>query len=203
MNTREPAPQPCPCRLAWKGRLKAHTKSVVVLMLGFVLLSAGCTSGGDEATDSAPGPATSTPRKLETAPAPDPSTPEGVAVVALQEIFTWYPSIEDQGASLGRARKWLGPSLLRLLDSAAADGERPRTTLRWGDWAKAGARIDAFTFASGERAPAGSDPNVAQFKIGVEQTVAYPDGRKEPLAPTTVIATAVNGSGGWRLDGFR
>lgn len=203
MNTREPVPQPRPRRLAWKGRLKAHTKPVVVLMLGIVLLSAGCTAGGDETTDSTPGPATSTPRKLETAPAPDPATPEGVAVVALQEIFTWYPSTEDQGASLSRARKWLGPSLLRIVDSAAADGQRPRTTLRWGDWAKAGARIDAFTFASGERAPAGSNPNVAQFKIGIEQTVVYPDRREEPLAPTTVIATAVKEPGGWRLDRFR
>lgn len=72
-----------------------------------------------------------------------------------------------------------------------------------GGLGEEGARVEAFTFASGEKAPTLTDPNVQQFKIGVEQTVVYPNGRKEPLPPATVIATVVRTPDGWRLDAFR
>jgi len=49
----------------------------------------------------------------------------------------------------------------------------------------------------------GADPNVQQYKIGIEQTVVYPNGRKESLPSTTVIATVVRTPEGWRLDAFR
>lgn len=200
MNTRKSAPFRRSGRLAWKYRVSADAGLMVALVSGIALL--GACGAVDDTTGSEAGPGTSTVRRLEAVPAPDPATPDGVAVAALREIFTWRPVTEDQGASLGRARKWLGPSLLRVLDGYTR-AETPRTTLRWGEWAAAGARVDAFTFASGERPPTAADPNVAQFKIGIEQTVVYPDGRAEALPPATVIATVVRTPGGWRLDGFR
>ncbi|MFI9511375.1 hypothetical protein [Nocardia sp. NPDC052566] len=172
--------------------------------MSVAMLGAACGSG--DRGDTGPGaaqPATSTARLLEGAPAPDPVTPEGVAVTALKEIYTWLPATETQGSSLGRARKWLGPSLIRVVDAAPTGLETPKATLQWADWAAAKARVDAFTFASGERPPAGPDPSIQQFKIGIEQTVVYPNGRKEPLPPATVIATVVRTPDGWRLDAFR
>ncbi|TLF79719.1 hypothetical protein FEK34_09425 [Nocardia cyriacigeorgica] len=174
---------------------------MVVLVTGIAMMSAACGREDEGLAGPGSGPATSTTRQLEAVPAPDPVTPEGVAVAALREIYTWNPVSEDQGASLVRARKWLGPSLMRVVE--ATSSETPKPALRWAEWADAGARIDAFTFASGEKAPAGADPNVQQFKIGIEQTVVYPDGREEPLPPATVIATVVRTPDGWRLDGYR
>ncbi|WP_280468150.1 hypothetical protein [Nocardia cyriacigeorgica] len=202
MNTRAVVPNRRRGRLAWKNRVSAYAKLVVVLVTGIAMLSAAC---GREQEQAGPGdgPATSTTRRLEAVPAPDPVTPEGVAVAALREIYTWKPVGEDQGDSLLRARKWLGPSLIRVVDGSAADDGTPGPTLRWSEWSSAGARIDAFTFASGEKAPAGADPNVQQFKIGIEQTAVYPDGREEHLPPATVIATVVRTPDGWRLDGYR
>jgi hypothetical protein len=168
------------------------------------MIGTACSPGSREETGSgASRPATSTTRLLEVAPAPDPVTPDGVAVVALKEIYTWLPETETQDAALSRARKWLGPSLTRMLDSAPGGAQTPKPTLQWADWARAKAHIDAFTFASGERPPAIADPNIQQFKIGIEQTVVYPSGRKEPLPATTVIATVVHTPAGWRLDAFR
>ncbi|BDT87982.1 hypothetical protein GV791_15400 [Nocardia cyriacigeorgica] len=203
MNTRAADPNRRPGRLAWKNRVSAQAKLVVVLVAGIAMLSAACGRDADDEAGPGSGPATSTTRQLEAVPAPDPVTPEGVAVAALREIYTWKPVSEDQGASLVRARKWLGPSLIRVIEGTTAAGETPKPTLRWAEWAGAGARIDAFTFASGEKAPTGADPNVQQFKIGIEQTVVYPDGREEPLPPATVIATVVRTPDGWRLDGYR
>lgn len=188
-------------RLAWMDRASARAKLVVMLVVSVAVLSAAC--GGVDAGSDAARPATSTPRLLEGVPAPDPVTPDGVAVAALREIYSWQPATESQGTSLGRARKFLGPSLIRMLDAAPTAVETPKSTLQWADWAREGARVEAFTFASGEKAPTLSDPNVQQFKIGIEQTVVYPDGRKEPLPPATVIATVVRTPDGWRLDAFR
>ncbi|WP_433684292.1 hypothetical protein [Nocardia sp. CA-119907] len=178
-------------------------KLVVMLVVSVAMLGAGCGSKDKDAGSAAPHPPTSTTRLLEEVPAPDPVTPDGVAVAALKEIYSWQPATEAQGASLSRARKWLGPSLIRILDSTPTAVETPKATLQWADWAKAQAHIDAFTFASGERPPASTDPNVEQFKIGIEQTVVYPNGRKESLPPTTVIATVVRTPAGWRLDAYR
>lgn len=201
MNTRAAAPNRRCGQLAWKSRVSAQAKLVVVLVTGIAMMSAACGREDDGRAGPGSGPATSTTRQLEAVPAPDPVTPEGVAVAALREIYTWNPVSEDQGASLVRARKWLGPSLMRVVE--ATSSETPKPALRWAEWADAGARIDAFTFASGEKAPADADPNVQQFKIGIEQTVVYPDGREEPLPPATVIATVVRTPDGWRLDGYR
>ncbi|MGY2120860.1 hypothetical protein ACW9HJ_05365 [Nocardia gipuzkoensis] len=197
-------PRPPRVRLAWMDRASARAKLVVILVLSAAVLSAACgrADRADAGSDAAH-LATSTPRLLEGVPAPDPVTPDGVAVAALREIYSWQPATEAQGASLARARKFLGPSLIRMLDAAPTAVETPKPTLQWSDWAREGARVEAFTFASGEKAPALSDPNVQQFKIGIEQTVVYPNGRKEPLPPATVIATVVRTPDGWRLDAFR
>ncbi|MBF6360109.1 hypothetical protein IU447_08255 [Nocardia farcinica] len=185
-------------QLAWKHRTRA--KLVVVLVLSVAVTLAACGRGDEDADSGVPQRVTSTTRLLEQAPAPDPVTPEGVAVVALREIYTWTPASEAPGESLRRARKWLGPSLIRTLDSSPTETAKP--SLQWADWARAGARVDAFTFASGERAPGATGGDVQQFKIGIEQTVAYPDGRTEALPPATVIATVVRTAVGWRLDAF-
>ncbi len=169
-----------------------------MLVVGVAMLAAACGSGSDETA----GTPTSTVRQLEAVPAPDPTTPDGVAVAAVKEIYTWHPATEDQSASLARARKFLGPSLIRTLD-APPGAETPRPTLRWAEWGKAGATVEAFTFASGEKAPNAGDPDRQQYKIGIEQTVVYPDGRRETLPSATVIATVVRTPDGWRLDGFR
>ncbi|MFG1794929.1 hypothetical protein [Nocardia sp. NPDC049149] len=185
-------------------RAQVRAKLVVMLVMSVAMLSAACGREDGVGTGSGAGqPATSTTRMLEGVPAPDPVTPDGVAVAALKEIYTWQPASEAQGASLGRARKWLGPSLVRVLDGPPTGLETPKATLQWADWAAAQAHVDAFTFASGEKAPAGADPNTQQFKVGIEQTVVYPNGRKESLPPATVIATVVRTPDGWRLDAFR
>ncbi|WP_431972145.1 hypothetical protein [Nocardia sp. bgisy134] len=175
-----------------------------MLVMSVAMTIAAC--GRDDTGESgsgAPQPATSTTRLLEQVPAPDPVTPDGVAVTALREIYTWRPAGEGPGDSLVRARKWLGPSLIRMLEGSPSITETPKPSLQWADWAKANATVEAFTFASGDRPPPGPDPDVAQFKIGIEQTVVYPNGRKEPLPPATVIATVVRTPDGWRLDAFR
>lgn len=175
-----------------------------MLVLSVAMLVSACSSGSDgDSRPSRLNPPTSTTRLLQSAPAPDPTTADGVAVAALREIFTWYPVTETQSASLGRARKWLGPTLIRTLDTPPTSAEMPKATLQWADWAKAGAHIEAFAFASGETAPPGADPNRAQYKIGIEQTVVYPDGRRSPLPASTVVATVVRTNGTWQLDGFR
>ncbi|WP_227981737.1 hypothetical protein [Nocardia spumae] len=170
-----------------------------MLVASVALLTGACAGQSEQAGSSA---VTSTPRQLEAAPAPDPTTPDGVAVAALREIFTWYPAREMQGASLSRARKWLGPSLLHTLDTPV-DGQTPNPTLQWADWGRAGMRVEAFTFASGESAPNAGDPDHRQYKIGIEQTAVGTDGKRDALPPTTVIATVVHTPDGWRLDGFR
>ncbi|WP_228538181.1 hypothetical protein [Nocardia sp. XZ_19_385] len=213
-----------------------------MLVVSVAVLGAGC-SRDDGANSGASQSATSTTRLLEVVPAPDPVTPDGVAVTALREIFTWRPAGEAPGASLERARKWLGPSLIRVLDAqpALTTAETtapsttratgvgpfattaapttsaapttttvpvpietaPKVTLQWADWARAKAVVEAFTFASGEKPPTGVDPDTEQYKIGIEQTVVYPNGRKEALPPSTVIATVVRTPAGWRLDAYR
>jgi|GEM_PF-4492635 len=178
-----------------------YASLVVMLVVGVAVSAAACGSGG--AGSDAVQPPTSTVRQLEAVPAPDPSTPDGVAVAALKEIYTWYPATEAQGASLSRAQKWLGPSLIRTLNAPTGTEQVPNPSLQWAEWGKAGVKVEAFAFASGEQAPASGDPDHQQYKIGIEQTAVYPGGRRDALPPTTVIATAVRTAGGWRLDGFR
>lgn len=194
MNTRRWTPA-----ITWWDRTRFRTIPAVMLV---AVLTSVAACGGD--SDSArPDPVTSTTRPLAAAAATDPTTPDGVAVVALREIYTWNPLTEAPGDSLLRARKWLGPSMLRMLDNPADDADAPKPSLQWADWARAKAHVRAFTFASGDTAPASPDPAVAQYKIGIEQTVVHPDGRTEELPPSTVIATVVQTPQGWRLDAFR
>lgn len=184
-----------------------RAKLVVMLVVSVATLTSACGSdsgSSDGAGHGGPQSPTPTTRLLEVAPAPEPTSGEGVAVTALREIYTWYPATEVQGApALQRARKWLGPTLIRTLDTPPAGAETPRATLQWADWSKSGAHVEAFAFASGEKAPPGADPNRQQYKIGIEQTVVYPDGRREPLPPSTVVATVVRVPSGWMLDEFR
>ncbi|WP_245669139.1 hypothetical protein [Nocardia speluncae] len=200
MNTRGSATRSASWRLTWNRKTSAGAGLVVALMLSMMMLS-GC--GGGDGAGPAGGPAVPTPRRLEAVPAPDPTTPDGVAVAALREIYRWEPATEVPGDSLERARRFLGPSLVRVLDAPTDTAAVPGVSLRWGEWAAASARVESFAFASGDRPPAGPDPAVRQYKIGIEQTVVYPDGREEPLAPATVIATVVQTPTGWRLDGYR
>lgn len=182
--------------ITWWERTRTRTTPAVMLVAVLLSLPA---CGGD--AEPARPETTSTTRLLEAAV--DPTTPDGVAVVALREVYTWNPTTEQPGSSLQRARKWLGPSMLRMLDSSIGATDTPKPSLQWADWAKAKAHVEAFTFASGEPAPASADPAVAQYKIGIEQTVVYPNGRTEALPPSTVIATVVQTPQGWRLDAFR
>jgi hypothetical protein len=193
-----------PVRLAWRDKANARAKLVVMLVLSVAMLGVACGRADRVDAESGEGhSAMSTTRLLEGVPAPDPVTPDGVAVAALREIYSWEPATENQGASLARTRKLLGPSMIHMLDASPTGIETPKATLQWAEWAKAGAHVEAFTFASGEKAPNITDPNIQQFKIGIEQTVVYPNGRKEPLPPATVIATVVRTPDGWRLDAFR
>ncbi|MEV0080198.1 hypothetical protein AB0H58_27645 [Nocardia neocaledoniensis] len=194
MTTRRRTPE-----ITWWERTRIRTIPAVMLV---AVLSTVAACGGDADTARSDG-ATSTTRLLDAAAPVDPTTPDGVAVVALREIYTWNPTTEEPGASVQRARKWLGPSMIRMLDSSDGVTGTPKPSLRWADWGKAKARVEAFTFASGEPAPTGADPAVAQYKIGIEQTVVYPNGRSEELPPSTVIATVVQTPQGWRLDAFR
>lgn len=138
-------------RLAWRG----GPSQVVMVVLSVAMLATACGSGstGGGSKPTAAQPPTSTTRLLEVAPAPDPTTADGVAVTALEQIYTWYPATESEGDALRRARKWLGPSLIRVLDTPTGSVETPRPVLRWTEWAKAGAHVEAFAFASGEKAP--------------------------------------------------
>ena len=206
-----------------------------------LVLSAGC--GGGDNSSAPPRTAAPTTTGLRDVPPPAVTTPEGVAVAALREIFSWRPVAEKPGESLRRARQWLGPALLRVVDGTVAVATTsaalpvtisptqspPSTTaglptdtadapppavatagpvmatpvpdLRWSEWATAGARVDAFAFASGE-VPVDTSPARVQRKIGIEQTVSYP-GRSETLPSTSVIATLVKTADGWRLDDFQ
>lgn len=184
--------------ITWWRTTRIRTTPAVMLVAFLSTVLVAC--GGD--ADPARPQASSTTRLLEAAATVDPTTPDGVAVVALREVYTWHPVTEEPGDSLARARKWLGPSMLRMLDAPTGTAA-PKPSLQWADWAKAKAEVTAFTFASGEKAPPSADPAVTQFKIGIEQTVVYPDGRTEDLPPSTVIATVVQTPQGWRLDGFR
>ncbi|MQY21917.1 hypothetical protein [Nocardia macrotermitis] len=196
-STDKVGPRPPGGRASVAGR---YAIVVVMLVVGVAMLAAGCAGGtGSDVAQ----PSTTTVRQLEAVPPPDPSTPDGVAVAALKEIYTWYPATESEGSSLARARRYLGPTLLRTLDSPPSVAETPKPSLQWADWGRAGAKIEAFAFASGEKAPSTGDPDHQQYKIGIEQTAVYPDGRRESLPSTTVIATVVSTGGVWRLDGFR
>jgi len=201
-----------------------------VLLLGVVLALSGCGDGdgSSEGGRAVPGSAAPTTYRVSAPPA-DPRTAEGVAVLALTQIFTWRPAAEASGASMQRARQWLGPRLRQVLDQPATNVPMPKQEPQWTDWAAKGAIIKAFAFASGEQAPApdpgtavsttdtasptdasgpsrtGSSSPVSRrelVKVGIEQTVVYPDGRSEQLPPTTVIATVVRTSDGWLLDDY-
>lgn len=193
---------------------------VCALAVSAALATASCGSESSNAVSTPPPPPATT--GLRNVPSPAITTPEGVAVAALREIFTWYPAQEKPSDSFRRARQWLGPSLTRLANgagpasattsavalpppsSAAAAPSvetAPPPSLRWNEWATAGAVVEAFAFASGE-VPADTDPARVLRKIGIEQTVVYRD-RREPLPSIAVIATLIKTDAGWRLDQYQ
>lgn len=189
------------------------SRATIVFLL-VPLLLAGCAGGGGGGTTG--GASRTTPPGSYTvpAPAPDPTTADGVAVLALTQIYSWRPADERPGGSLLRARRWLGPHLRAVLDSPAIGVETVNPSLQWSDWASKRAIIEAVAFASGEQAPAATTtgaasataeprPQRVSTKIGIEQTVVYPDGRREKLPPTTVIAGIVRTPDGWLLDDYR
>ncbi len=161
-----------------------------------ILLLAGCGGGTDR---PAPPPAAAPSTSVAAPVDPAAAAPDAVAVEALRIIFSWYPAAERPGDSLAKARPLLGPKLLAVLDRP---GTAPKTSLEWGDWARERAKIEAFAFASGQRAPL-DDPDRVERKIAVEQTAIYPDGRRVALPPATVVATIVRTGQGWRLDDYR
>lgn len=190
----------------------SRSASGVALLASMLLVVAGC--GSNKTGEVAAPPTSSTPTGIS-APAPDPSTASGAAVLALTQIYSWRPAAELPGVSLLRARRWLGPKLRAVLDNPATGVPTPKPSLQWTAWASARAIIEAFAFASGEQAPEVAPTGTSEppgtttvlrrelSKIGIEQTVVYPDGRREKLPPTTVIATVVLTPDGWLLDDYR
>ena len=154
---------------------------------------AGCGSAAEPAGRDAPTTSAFPP------PPVDPASAEGVAVEALRRIYTWRPAEEAPGAAMQRARPLLGPHLLDVLNRSSA--ELPKPDARWAEWAAARATVDAVAFASGEQAPDGT-PDRTQCKVGIEQTVGYPDGHTETLPSAAIVATVVRTAQGWRLDDF-
>ncbi|MFH5227539.1 hypothetical protein [Antrihabitans spumae] len=167
--------------------------SLLITVTAGTLLLMGCGTDDESPRSTEP----STPSTVDT------NSADTVAVEALARIFSWRPADEPQGGSLARARDLLGPTLLTVVDGYASDSAPPRTSLQWAHWRDTGARVDAFTFASAE--PSGdTDPaRIQHRKIGIEQTVVYPDGDTESLPPTAVIATLIRTSDGWRLDTYQ
>lgn len=183
------------------------TRMAVLLPVAAVL--AACSLGSTGSQSASPTD-TSTPAFHVSAPPPDAGTAEGVAVLALTQIFSWRPATEQSGDSLLRAARWLGPPLNTVAAAPATGVPTPKPSLQWSDWAAKGAIINAFAFASGEQAPAPPATSAVNgelrrelVKIGIEQTVVYPDGHREQLPPTTVIATMGLTANGWLLDEYR
>jgi hypothetical protein len=178
-----------------------------LLAVATALAACGSGSSGSQSVSPSAAPASTF---HVSAPPPDPTTAEGIAVLALTQIYSWRPATEQPGVALLRAARWLGPRLRAVLDNPPAGVPTPKPSLQWSDWAASGAIINAFAFASGEQAPAPVDTSTGAgevrrelVKIGIEQTVVYPDGRREQLPPTTVIATMGRTAAGWLLDDYR
>ena len=126
-------------------------------------------------------------------------TPEDVAAAAMRELYTLRPAEEAPGDALRRIRPWLSESTNARI---AALPPAPGASLRWADWSTAGAHVDAQTLISAERPPR-EMPAHADRKVGVTQTVSWPDGHHEALAPFTVTVTLVDVGGGWRIENYR
>ncbi|WP_157129144.1 hypothetical protein [Nocardia amamiensis] len=124
---------------------------------------------------------------------------EVVAAAAMRELYTLRPAEEAPGDALKRVRPWLSESMNARL---AALPPAPGASLRWGDWSTGRARVDAETFVSAERPPR-ELPGHADRKVGVAQTVSWPDGHRDAVAPFTVTVTLVEVDGGWRVEDYR
>lgn len=158
----------------------------------------GC--GKTEQTTRPPQPtARSWPSPI-TAPGPVAGqSAEDVAAAAMRELYTLQPTEEAPGDALRRVRPWLSEAMNARL---AVLPPAPGASLRWADWSTGRARVDAQTFVSAERPPR-EVPGRADRKVGVTQTVSWPDGRREVLAPFTVAVTLVDVDGGWRVEDYR
>ncbi|NMN99308.1 hypothetical protein [Antrihabitans stalactiti] len=182
--------------------MNRRSRLVAALLTGLALV--GC------ATDhTAPGP--SSPAVADPSPlldeSEDPGDGEAVAAEAMRRIFTWRPALDTNPESaLPRARDLLGPTLLAVLDRAAAAQATlvpPRRGLQWGQWTQERAWVDAQAWVSREReAPTDPDLDHLNRKVGIAQTVTWPNGRSEILPSTTVLAQLIHTAAGWRLDSY-
>lgn len=172
-----------------------------------VVLAAGVGGCGHEnasqgASSTTPPPWT-TPTPITAAGPAAGDSPEAVAAAAMRELYTLRPASEAAGDALNRIRAWLSPALLARLGLPAAPvASHESAPPQWDSWKAAGARVDAKTLVSAERPPSEA-PGHASRKVGVTQTVTWPDGHSEALAPTTVLVDLVEASPGWRVDDYR
>lgn len=126
-------------------------------------------------------------------------SPEEVAAAGMRELYTLRPAQEAPSDALERLRPWLSESMNARI---AALPQAPGASSRWADWSSARVRVDARTLVSAERPPQES-PGHADRKVGVTQTVIWPDGHHENLAPFAVTVALVATDGGWRIDDYR
>ncbi|MET8427827.1 hypothetical protein [Nocardia sp. NPDC004860] len=175
-----------------------------------VLLAVALAAVGGCGHENASQTASSTTPPPWTAPTPITAagpaagdSPEAVAAAAMRELYTLRPASEAAGDALNRIRLWLSPALLdRLGPPAAPVASHESAPPQWAGWKAAGARVDAKTLVSAERPP-GEALGHASRKVGVTQTVTWPDGHSEALAPFTVIVDLIDASPGWRVDEYR
>ncbi|WP_459963945.1 hypothetical protein [Nocardia sp. IFM 10818] len=164
------------------------------------LLAVGCAN--DRSTDSPPSSTTPHPSTAPTpitAPGPKAGdSAEAVAAAAMKELYTLRPATESPGDSLTRIRGWLSLAMLARIGSLTA----PAASLEWAGWAGSGAQVDAKAFVSAERPPS-EEPGLASRKVGVSQTVSWPDGHSESRAPFTVVVDLIDTPAGWRVDDYR
>ncbi|MFD4356806.1 hypothetical protein ACFWPX_29940 [Nocardia sp. NPDC058518] len=125
--------------------------------------------------------------------------PDAVAGAGVREINTLRPAQEAADDPIRRARPWLSEAFTARLGPAAPAA---KGSLEWADWANDRAQIDAQVLVSGERPPHEAEGH-ADRKVGVTQTVTWPDGRQQTLPTFTVTVALTATSSGWRIDGLR
>ena len=183
----------------------SRARALCAPALAVAVLAGGCAH--ERGSESASATATTTPWT-----SPTPITAAGpaagdsaqtVAASAMRELYTLRPAIERAGDELNRIRAWLTPALLARLGPAAAPvASHQAGGPEWGRWQAARARVDAQTLVSAER-PAHEEPGRASRKVGVTQTVVWPDGHSEARAPFTVVVDLAETPAGWRVDDYQ
>lgn len=126
--------------------------------------------------------------------------PDEVAAAGVREINTLRPAEEAADDAIRRARPWLSDAFTARLGPTTE--AKPHGSLEWSSWAQDRARVDAQILVSGERPPTEAAGR-ADRKVGVTQTVTWPDGRQQTLPAFTVTVALAATSSGWRIDGIR